>query len=101
MVHDSHNLHHFHKEHGKSQVLDKIIYVIGVLGPIMTIPQLTNIWIDHNAAGVSVISWSSYLVMAVFWFIYGIIHRIKPIIVTYFFWILIDILIVLGIILFA
>lgn len=98
MTHDSHGLHHYQKRKtGKSRkIIDRLIYVIGILGPILTIPQVTKIWIEQNSTGVSAISWSAYLVFAIFWVIYGILHREKPIIFTYSIWIFLDILIVVG-----
>ncbi len=76
--------------------MDRFIYVVGVFGPLMTIPQVTKIWFEKNATGVSVISWISYLLCAIFWLIYGVMHREKPIIVTYAIWIVLDFLIVIG-----
>jgi len=98
-------LHHFHKRKRMQQgahpdrlkdFIDRIIYVVGIAGPIMTIPQLWKIWVEKNAAGVSVLSWAGYLIAAVFWLIYGIVHKEKPIIVTYVLWILLEAMIVLG-----
>lgn len=76
--------------------MDRAIYGVGIFGPIMTIPQLTKIWVEKNAAGVSAISWSAYLLTAIFWLIYGIMHEEKPIIFTYSIWILMEAAIVLG-----
>ena len=110
MAHDTQGLHHFHKRkriyrkhepyphpHKWKRFMDKAIYVIGILGPILTIPQIANIWIDKNATGVSIISSSPYLLTAIFWLIYGIMHKEKPIIFTFSIWIIFDILIVVGI----
>jgi len=36
--------------------VDRFIYVAGMLGPIMTIPQVAAIWISKQAAGVSALS---------------------------------------------
>jgi len=109
MTTNSHGLHHHHKRkriHAKHEsyphpnkwknFMDKAIYVVGVLGPIMTIPQLAKIWVEKNASGVSIISWTAYLIASGFWVIYGIMHKEKPIIVTYSLWILLDILIIIG-----
>ena len=110
MVHNSHGLHHFHKRkrvHLKlekyphpdksKRFMDKAIYVIGVLGPILTLPQIYKIWIEKNATGVSIISWSAYLLIAFFWVIYGFMHKEKPIILTYLTWIVIHAFVVIGI----
>lgn len=76
--------------------LDKSIYIVGAFGPIMTIPQLMKIGIEKNASGVSAISWSAYFVTAIFWLSYGITHKEKPIIFTYILWIVLEIFIVIG-----
>jgi len=76
--------------------LDKIIYAVGVAGPLITIPQIYKIWVDHNASGVSVVSWSGYTVFAVIWLLYGIAHKEKPIIVTYIAVIIANIFVTVG-----
>ncbi|MBW2978357.1 hypothetical protein KY331_05930 [Candidatus Woesearchaeota archaeon] len=114
MADHTEGLHHFHvrkrihKKHEKyphpdkfKRFMDKAIYAGGVIGPIMTIPQLTKIWIDKNASGVSAISWFTYLITAVFWVIYGIQHKEKPIIYTYGVWIILDAFIVIGTIMYG
>lgn len=62
--------------------MDWFIYAVALLSPIMTLPQVTQIWIEKNVAGVSLLTWSSYTVFAVFWLTYGLIHREKPIILS-------------------
>ena len=82
-------------------IADNLIYLGGILGPIVTIPQLIEIWLNKNASGVSVISWTAYLVGAIFWLFYGLVHKERPIIFTYGIWIIIDILIVIGAIIYG
>ncbi|MBU2639645.1 MAG: hypothetical protein KKG75_02970 [Nanoarchaeota archaeon] len=81
--------------------MDKVVFVMGAFGPIMTIPQLYEIWIKKNAAGVSAISWGSYLIIAIFWLFYGIVHKEKPLIFMYILWIIFDIFIVAGTIIYG
>lgn len=113
MVRDSIGLHHFHKRKKISKklerypspnklkkLLDRSIYVIGIAGPALTIPQLFKIWSAKSAAGVSLITWASYSILAFFWLIYGLLHREKPIILTYFSWLVVDLLVVLGVIIY-
>jgi len=114
MVHETHGLHHFHirkRIHHKfekyphpdkfKRIMDKLIYVVGVVGPIMTIPQLMKIWIDKNASGVSAISWGAYLITAIFWLVYAILHKEKPLILTYSLWIVLEALILIGTLLYG
>ena len=103
MVHDIKGQHHFHKRKKRElhpnkykRFLDRIIYAVGIFGPIMTIPQLWKIWVYQNATGVSATSWIAYLICAIVWMFYGIVHKDKPIIFTYSIWIILEIFIVVG-----
>ena len=103
-------LHHFHKRkriHEKHEpyphpdkwkrLMDRLIYAVGIIGPLMTLPQLINIWVYRNSAGVSVLSWGAFGIIAFFWVLYGIMHKEKPIILAHSLWVLFDVLIVVGI----
>ena len=102
-------LHHFHKrkrvyELGEpyphpekhKRFVDKIIYVIGVIGPVMTLPQILKIFILKDAAGVSAVSWLAYAIVSLFWIYYGILHKEKPIIITYVLWFVMNSLVAIG-----
>ncbi len=102
-------LHHFHKrkriyQHHEpyphpnrlKNAMDKMIYFVGLSAPIMTIPQLMKIWVERDTSGVSGITWCSFLVIAFFWLAYGILHREKPIIMTYIAWVIMDVMIIIG-----
>jgi uncharacterized protein with PQ loop repeat len=39
---------------------------------VMTVPQVWTIWIEQQAAGVSILSWGAYLLSAVLWFWFGL-----------------------------
>ena len=106
-------IHHYHKRkrvHKKlekyphpdkfKRIIDKIIYIAAFAGPIMTIPQVIGIWVGKNSSGVSVISWISYAILSSIWLIYGIVHKEKPIIISSIIWIILDIFIVVGVILY-
>jgi len=105
----THGLYHVHKRKRVYQkkepyphpdkfkrIMDKIAYFGGVFGLIFTLPQLMNIWVLKNASGVSAISWGAYMIGASFWLTYGIAHKEKPLIFTYSVWVVLDILIVIG-----
>ncbi len=107
-------LHHLsvrrriHKKHEKyphpnklKRFIDRSAYGIGIIGPIMTLPQVIKIWVGKNAAGLALISWCTYLVVAIFWLTYGMMHKEKPLILMYTSWIIMHILIITGIILYG
>ncbi len=107
-------LHHFHirkrihQKHEKfphpnkwKRLMDKLIYVVGIVGPTMAIPQLLEIWIKKNAASVSLLSWVGFLCVSIFWLTYGLMHKEKPIILSSSLWIFFYSLIVSGIIIYG
>jgi uncharacterized protein with PQ loop repeat len=63
---------------------------------LMTIPQVLTIWVGHQAAGVSVLSWSAYLLSALLWFWYGIQKRDKNIYLPCVGWIGLDAAVIVG-----
>ena len=91
-------LHHEPYPHPNKwkRLMDNLIYFVGIVGPVMTIPQVTKIWIDKNSQGVSVVSWATYTILSVFWLIYGIMHKEKPIIFTSSQLFIFDALVVIG-----
>jgi uncharacterized protein with PQ loop repeat len=107
-------VHHFHRRKRIYQkhepypsrnrlknILDKLIYAVAILSPIATLPQVTKIWIEQNASGVSLTSWVSFLVINCFWLTYGLVHKEKPIIIANGASIVMHIAIVSGIIMYG
>jgi uncharacterized protein with PQ loop repeat len=75
--------------HPKS-VMHRILGSLSIFTLLMTIPQVLAIWISHQAAGVSVLSWSAYLITAVVWLLYGLQKADKNIYWPCIGWILLD-----------
>ena len=53
-------------------------------------PQIWTIWVAHQAAGVSVLSWSAYLLSALLWFWHGVRQRDRNIYLPCIGWIAAD-----------
>jgi len=83
-----------------SLFIDKIIYPVGLLGPVMTLPQLFEVWIHKSAGELSLITWGGWLILSFVWLTYGIIHKEKPIIISNILWITIEFGITLAIIIY-
>jgi uncharacterized protein with PQ loop repeat len=107
-------LHHFHRRKRIYQkhepyphpnkwkrLMDRLIYVVGILSPIMTIPQILQVWVEKNAAGVSLVSWFSFLIFSFFWLAYGLMHKEKPIIVMYSCLIVMNAIVVAGVLVYG
>ena len=93
-----------HQKHEKfphpnkwKRFMDKFIYFIAIFGPLIAIPQVLKIWYNQNSSGVSILTWSGYLLGGIFWLIYGLMHKEKPIVITNSLWIIVEIFIIIGI----
>lgn len=92
------------KEKGRSgwiKFLDTLVYVGAFLTPIVTLPQVLKIYSEKNASGVSIWSWVGYCFASVIWLLYGFAHKENPIIFSNFPLFILNIIIVIGIILYA
>ena len=81
--------------------LHKVVYLAGVLGPVMTIPQIIKIWIEKDASGVSALSWGSYFVLSGFWLAYGFEDRQLPVIINYAFWMVAHLVVFIGVLVYG
>jgi uncharacterized protein with PQ loop repeat len=76
--------------------LRRMLGGMSVFTMLMTVPQVLTIWIGHQAAGVSVLSWSAYLISALLWFWFGVQKRDKNIYLPCIGWIGLDIAVIAG-----
>jgi len=82
------------------RIIDELAYVIGIITPLMSIPQIWSIWVDHSVVGVSLLSWSAFTVASCFWVVYSFLHHELPIIISQVLWVLFQIAIVAGILMY-
>jgi len=79
---------------------DRLVYVVAILAPLITIAQSYDIWSTKDAGRVSLLTFSTYVIGNAVWLCYGLIHKEKPIIAMYFLALFVNSSIVLGIILY-
>jgi len=56
-------------------LLERAVFVVGMINPFTAIPQLYEIWGLHAVAGLSLFTISAALLMSVLWTIYGALTR--------------------------
>jgi uncharacterized protein with PQ loop repeat len=83
------------------RMLDWLIYSVGVIGPVMTIPQIVLIFGTRQATGVSAVAWFAWAVMDIPWIVYGFAHKEPPIMVTYLLWFIGNLTVAIGAILYS
>ncbi|OGY89424.1 MAG: hypothetical protein A2677_00910 [Candidatus Komeilibacteria bacterium RIFCSPHIGHO2_01_FULL_52_14] len=106
----THGLHHYHQtkklqkivsSDATKEFVDHAMYLLGILAPLMTVPQIVKIWQVHSAAGVSVFSWAAYAIGSLAWFVYGVVHKEKPIIFANGFACLLQFAVVISVMVFS
>src|SRR5687767_7229636 len=62
--------------------LDWLMYFIGIVTPLVLVPQLLEVWFYKNTAGVSVSTWFLFALINILWVFYGVVHGAKAVIVS-------------------
>lgn len=78
------------------RVFDVLVYGASIFVPIMTLPQVYDVYIKQNTQGISVISWSAYAISNAVWIAYGVIHKERPIIFVNIAMFILNTLVALG-----
>lgn len=82
------------------QITNDIAYALGIIGPFVSIPQIYGVWVQHDVSGVSVLSWTAFAILSVFWCYYGIQHKEKPLIISQGLWTVMNTLVVIGVLIY-
>jgi uncharacterized protein with PQ loop repeat len=82
-------------------IFSRVLGAMSVFSMLMTIPQVLTIWVGHRASGVSVISWSAYLLSAFLWFAYGLQKRDRNIYLPCVGWVILDTAVIVGALVYA
>ncbi len=81
--------------------LRRVLGAMSIFTMVMTIPQILTIWVNREAAGVSVLSWSAYLLSALLWFWHGLQKRDKNIYLACVGWVALDLAVIIGAIIYG
>ena len=74
-----------------------ILPFLSIATMVMTLPQVWTVWVDGEVAGVSLLSWGTYLLGSCLWFVHGLALRDKTIYVACIGWILLNAAVVVGV----
>ncbi|MCK5039551.1 MAG: hypothetical protein KAR87_01110 [Candidatus Aenigmarchaeota archaeon] len=107
MVQTHHGFRHLHQRMNEYEPdklkmsIDKVIYPLVLIGPLMTLPQILKIYTQQTASGLSLLSWSLFMIPAFAWILYGFAHKEKVIILCNMAWIIVYIFVIGGIFLYG
>ena len=92
--------HHSLKERNKQQShssLERLMVLVAVAEPLMTIPQIYELYSPHGNGGVSAVTWLLYLFASIMWLLYGIKRQNRPLIISGILWVVVESLVVVGV----
>ena len=96
---EPHGLQRTMEKPSERTLLRRLLGFMSVATLLMTIPQVWTIWVGHEAAGVSLLSWGAYLASALLWLLHGIEQRDRNIYLPCIGWIALDIGVIVGVML--
>jgi len=82
------------------RLLDRSLVAIAIIGPLMSLPQLLEVYMNKNADNIAFLSWASWAFFNLFWLAYGIAHKDKPIIITYILWLIVNTMMAVSVLIF-
>lgn len=89
-------VHKHHVKKGTKQqsgfvgFFDRLMYGIALIAPVMTLPQLYQVWVLHQVEGVSMLTWGGYAGVSALWLFYGYLQKDKPLMLTQFLLLILD-----------
>ncbi len=81
--------------------LDKLTFIVGIIGPFTVLPQIYSIFTTKSATGVSLVTWSLIFIVTFPWILYGMAHKEKNIIVSFILWEVVNLAVVVGVLLYG
>jgi len=58
-----------------ARLADRATFIVAILEPLITVPQVITIFSNRTAAGVSLITWVGYEVLTLVWLWYAVVHK--------------------------
>ena len=82
------------------KLITQLVLILAVVEPLMTLPQVYEVWVRHQTAGVSLITWIFFTIAAATWLVYGITIKNTPLIVSGSLWVLLESFVVVGLLIY-
>jgi uncharacterized protein with PQ loop repeat len=95
-----HHVHHIHKKKTKDRY-DYLVYFFTLATPMFELTQAVEIYSSKSALNVAVPMWVFFVISDIVWLGYAVKHKLLPLFVMYIFYLLVEISIIVGIILYS
>ena len=85
----------------KIRLLDRTCIVFSILMPMTALPQIYKTYALQDVTGVSLLMWVLYCIGCIPFLLYGLAHKEKPIIILNILWLIMQVTMIIGIILYS
>lgn len=99
MVRHGHAHRHLHQKK-KHDRWDYLLYVFMAATPLFELPQAWSIYSTKSAEDVSLLTWAFFAVSNLAWITYAIRNKLRPLIFIYSLYLVIEVGIVIGILIY-
>jgi uncharacterized protein with PQ loop repeat len=99
MVRHGHAHKHLHRK-PKKDWFDYVLYVFMIATPLFELPQAWDIYSTHSAQDVSLATWGFFALSNLAWIAYAVRNKLPPLIVVYSLYMVIELTVVAGIVLY-
>lgn len=95
-----HLFKYLHQKKNRTNI-DHFMLAASVLSPLTALPQVIQIYTTKDVEGLSLFSWLSWGMLGLVFLAYGITHRLKSYILMQILWQIVNILLIVGIIIYG
>lgn len=83
------------------QLSEQSAVAVGVIQPLTTVPQIILLAQTQSAAGVSLLTWLLCAVTGLVFLWYGMVHGLRPVIVTQILWFILQMIVVVQVLIYG
>jgi len=96
-----HHVRHFKKKKAEKEPFDYVVYFFMVATPLFELPQAYAIYSAKSAESVSPYTWGFFFLASMVWLTYAVRNRLKPLIIMYSMYLVVECSIVIGIVMYS
>ncbi len=93
--------HKFLSKKKEKKLIDKLIYVAAVIYPLAGLPQIIQVFASKSAEDLSLLSYLLFFVLEMVFLAYGLLYKLRPIILSAVLWVVYYIAALVGIIMYS
>ena len=87
--------------YSQSLSFENLVLLVAIIEPLSTVPQIITTYTLQDATGVSLLSWLLFTCASIVWLIYGIKIKSNPLIASSVMWVLTEIILIVGIVIYS